>query len=41
MCMVAFSLNLGVDAGEETARSRHGLFGDEYDAVVLNAERGP
>jgi hypothetical protein len=36
-CAVAFSLNLGIDAGKETARSRHGLFGDEYDAVVLNA----
>jgi hypothetical protein len=36
-CAVAFSLNLGIDAGEEAARSRHRLFRDEYDAVVLNA----
>jgi hypothetical protein len=36
-CAVAFSLNLGIDAGKETACSRHGLFGDEYDAVVLHA----
>jgi hypothetical protein len=37
MCVVAFSLNLGVDAGEKTARSRDRLFRDEYDSVVLNA----
>jgi len=32
-----FALNLGIDAGEEATRSRHGLFGDEFDAVVLHA----
>lgn len=37
MCVVAFSLNLCVDAGEETARSRDRLDRDQYDSVVLNA----